>query len=94
MDTSEYARFQRPDHRLTGDSRSQDRWHRDGIDLAHAIVDDHARLACAQIHVDEYQGRQTHPRLGAPGGMLLRHRDGRNLRHARQVGRQRPSGDA
>jgi hypothetical protein len=35
-----------------------------------------------------YPGRQTHPGLGAPGGMLLRHRDGRNLRHARQVDRR------
>ena len=32
MDTSEYARFQRPGHRVTGDRTSQDRRHRDGID--------------------------------------------------------------
>jgi transposase InsO family protein len=53
MDTSEYARFQRPGHRLTGDRRSQDRRHRDGVDFVHAIVDDHSRLAYAEIHADE-----------------------------------------
>jgi transposase InsO family protein len=53
MDTSEYARFQRPGHRLTGDRRSQDRHHRDGVDIVHAIVDDHSRLAYAEIHSDE-----------------------------------------
>ena len=50
MDTSEYARFQRPGHRVTGDRRSQDRQHRDGVDVVHAIVDDHSRLAYAEIH--------------------------------------------
>ena len=53
MDTSEYARFQRPGHRVTGDRRSQDRLHRDGVDFVHAIVDDHSRLAYAEIHDDE-----------------------------------------
>jgi transposase InsO family protein len=53
MDTSEYARFQRPGHRVTGDRRSQDRQHRDGIDIVHAIVDDHSRLAYAEIHDDQ-----------------------------------------
>ena len=53
MDTSEYARFQRPGHRVTGDRRSQDRVHRDGVDFVHAIVDDHSRLAYAEIHDDE-----------------------------------------
>ena len=52
MDTSEYARFQ-PGHRVTGDRRSQDRHHRDGVDIVHAIVDDHSRLAYAEIHSDE-----------------------------------------
>ena len=37
MDTSDYARFQRPGHRL---------------DVVHAIVDDHSRLAYAEIHND------------------------------------------
>jgi transposase InsO family protein len=53
MDTSEYARFQRPGHRVTGDRSSQDRRHRDGVDFVHAIVDDHSRLAYAEIHSDE-----------------------------------------
>src|SRR6476661_6087946 len=45
MDTSEYARFERPGHRVTGDRRSQDREHRDGVD--------HSRLAYAEIHADQ-----------------------------------------
>jgi transposase InsO family protein len=53
MDTSEYVRFQRPGHRVTGDRSSQDRRHRDGVDIVHAIVDDHSRLAYAEIHDDE-----------------------------------------
>jgi transposase InsO family protein len=53
MDTSAYARFQRPGHRLTGDRTSQDRQHRDGVDIVHAIIDDHSRLAYAEIHSDE-----------------------------------------
>jgi transposase InsO family protein len=53
MDTSEYARFRRPGHRVTGDRSSQDRQHRDGIDIVHAIVDDHSRLAYAEIHDDQ-----------------------------------------
>jgi transposase InsO family protein len=53
MDTSEYVRFQRPGHRVTGDRSSQDRRHRDGIDFVHAIVDDHSRLAYAEIHPDQ-----------------------------------------
>jgi transposase InsO family protein len=53
MDTSEYARFQRPGHRVTGDRRSQDRQHIDGVDVVHAIVDDHSRLAYAEIHDDQ-----------------------------------------
>jgi transposase InsO family protein len=52
MDTSEYVRFQRPGHRVTGDRSSQDRQHRDGLDIVHAIVDDHSRLAYAEIHND------------------------------------------
>jgi hypothetical protein len=53
MDVSEYARFQRPGHRLTGDRSSQDRQRRDGVDYVHAIVDDHSRLAYAEIHPDQ-----------------------------------------
>ena len=53
MDTSEYVRFQRPGHRVTGDRSSQDRQHRDGVDVVHAIVDDHSRLAYVELHDDE-----------------------------------------
>ncbi len=53
MDTSEYVRFQQPGHRVTGDRSSQDRQHRDGVDYVHAIVDDHSRLAYAEIHPDQ-----------------------------------------
>jgi transposase InsO family protein len=53
MDVSEYARFQQPGHRVTGDRSSQDRRHRDGVDYVHAIVDDHSRLAYAEIHPDQ-----------------------------------------
>jgi transposase InsO family protein len=53
MDVSEYARFERPGHRVTGDRSSQDRRHLDGVDYVHAIVDDHSRLAYAEIHPDQ-----------------------------------------
>jgi len=53
MDTSEYVRFQRPGHRVTGDRSTQDRQHRDGVDIVHAIIDDHSRLAYAEIHPDQ-----------------------------------------
>jgi transposase InsO family protein len=53
MDTSEYARFSRPGHRVTGDRSSQDRQRREGVDIVHAVVDDHTRLAYAEIHSDE-----------------------------------------
>jgi transposase InsO family protein len=53
MDVSEYARFERPGHRVTGDRTSQDRRHRDGVDYVHAIIDDHSRLAYAEIHPDQ-----------------------------------------
>ncbi len=53
MDTSEYVRFQRPGHRLTGDRSSQDRRRHDGVDIVHAIVDDYSRLAYAEIHSDQ-----------------------------------------
>jgi transposase len=50
MDTSRYARFVRPGHRVTGDRSQRSRnWMRAetrvGYDYAHAIVDDHSRLA-------------------------------------------------
>jgi transposase InsO family protein len=57
MDTSRYARFLRPGHRVTGD-RSQARRGRSvetrvGYDYAHAIVDDHSRLGFVELHDDE-----------------------------------------
>jgi transposase InsO family protein len=58
MDVSRYARFARPGHRVTGD-RSQPgrRWMRPqtrvGYDFAHAIVDDHSRLAYVELHPNE-----------------------------------------
>src|SRR5437867_2660802 len=58
MDVSRYARFERPGHAVTGD-RSP-RWHTSthsqrlvGYDFAHAIVDDHTRLAYVELHRDE-----------------------------------------
>jgi transposase InsO family protein len=58
MDTSRYARFLRPGHRVTGDrsQRSRNWTHpqtRVGYDFAHAIVDDHSRLAYVELHPDE-----------------------------------------
>jgi transposase InsO family protein len=58
MDTSRYARFLRPGHRVTGDRSQQSRrWMspetRVGYDYAHAIVDDHSRLAYVELHDDE-----------------------------------------
>ena len=61
MDTSRYARFLRPGHRVTGD-RSQPGRHwmrpetRVGYDFAHAIVDDHSRLAYVELHHDDLRG--------------------------------------
>jgi transposase InsO family protein len=58
MDTSRYARFLRPGHAVTGErsQRSRD-WMRPqtrvGYDYAHAIVDDHSRLAYVELHPDE-----------------------------------------
>jgi transposase InsO family protein len=58
MDTSRYARFLRPGHRVTGDRSQRSRnWMRSetrvGYDHAHAIVDDHSRLAYVELHTDE-----------------------------------------
>src|SRR6266480_5395698 len=58
MDTSRYARFTRPGHRVTGDRSQQSRrWMRPetrvGYEYAHAIVDDHSRLAFVELHPDE-----------------------------------------
>src|SRR4249919_362259 len=58
MDTSRYARFRRPGHRVTGDRSQRSRnWMRPetrvGYDYAHAIVDDHSRLAYVELQADE-----------------------------------------
>jgi transposase InsO family protein len=55
LDVSRYARFLRPGHRVTGDrSRSAAEVERRvGYDFVHAVVDDHSRLAYAEIHADE-----------------------------------------
>jgi transposase InsO family protein len=58
MDTARYARFERPGHRATGDRSQRNRnWMADGTrvgyDFAHAIVDDHSRLAYVELHTDE-----------------------------------------
>jgi Integrase core domain len=58
MDVSRYARFRRPGHRVTGDRSQRSRhWMRPeirvGYDYAHAIVDDHSRLAYVELHDDE-----------------------------------------
>jgi len=57
-DTSRYARFLRPGHRVTGDRSQRSRnWMRPetrvGYDYAHALVDDHSRLAFVELHDDE-----------------------------------------
>ncbi len=58
MDVAHYPRFLRPGHAVTGD-RSQDsrkwmaRGTRVGCDYAHAIVDDHTRLAYVELLEDE-----------------------------------------
>jgi transposase len=58
MDTARYARFLRPGHAVTGDRSQRSRnWMapqtRVGYDFAHAIVDDHSRLAYVELHEDE-----------------------------------------
>ena len=57
MDTSRYARFLRPGHRVTGDRsqalRGRRAQTRVGYDYAHSIVDDHSRLAYVELHPDE-----------------------------------------
>jgi transposase InsO family protein len=58
MDTACYARFKRPGHAVTGDCSQRSRnWMslgmRVGYDYAHAIVDDHSRLAYVELLADE-----------------------------------------
>jgi transposase InsO family protein len=58
MDVARYARFKRPGHAVTGDrSQRQRQWMRPetrvGYDHAHALVDDHSRLAYTELLPDE-----------------------------------------
>jgi transposase InsO family protein len=57
MHVSRYARFLRPGHRVTGDRSQRLRGRsvesRVGYDFAHAIVDDHSRLAYVELHEEE-----------------------------------------
>jgi transposase InsO family protein len=58
MDVARYARFERPGHAVTGDRSQRSRqWMapqtRVGCDYAHAIVDDHSRLAYVELLDDE-----------------------------------------
>jgi transposase InsO family protein len=55
MDVSRYARFLRPGHAVTGDRHRSGQEKRDavGYDFAHAIVDDHSRLAYVELHDNE-----------------------------------------
>jgi transposase InsO family protein len=58
MDVSRYARFEQPGHAVTGDrSHRGGGWMRAetrvGYDYAHAVVDDHTRLAYVELHDDE-----------------------------------------
>ena len=51
MDTKRYARFDRPGHAVTGDRTVKSPGV--GYQFAHAIVDDHSRLAYVELHDDE-----------------------------------------
>jgi len=55
MDTARYARFERPGHRVTGDrsTTTARMLEHVGYDFAHAVVDDHSRLAYVELHADE-----------------------------------------
>jgi hypothetical protein len=58
MDVARYWRFERPGHAVTGDRSQRSRnWMapetRVGADFAHAIVDDHSRLAYVELHDNE-----------------------------------------
>ena len=64
LDISRYARFLRPGHRLTGDRSQRSRnWMRPetrvGYDHVHAVVDDHSRLAYAEILPDQRAATAT-----------------------------------
>lgn len=55
VDTKRYARFSRPGHAATGNRFTSGAEMRQGVgyEFAHSIVDDHSRLAYAELHADE-----------------------------------------
>jgi transposase InsO family protein len=57
MDSTSYARFERPGHALGGDRSRGKGWMRPetrvGYDYAHAVVDDNSRLAYGELLPDE-----------------------------------------
>ena len=55
MDTKRYARFTRPGHAVTGERTASGAEKREqvGHEYAHAIIDDHTRLAYSELHPDE-----------------------------------------
>jgi transposase InsO family protein len=57
MDTKRYARFDRPGHAVTADRTVNSRGA--GYAYAHAIIDDHSRLAYVELHDDERAGTVT-----------------------------------
>jgi transposase InsO family protein len=59
MDVKRYPRFRRPGHALTGDRRTTAREKGLGFDFAHAIVDDHSRLAYCELLADEHAATVT-----------------------------------
>jgi transposase InsO family protein len=61
VDVTLYGRFERPGHAVTGDRRrtAAEKRARVGYDYAHAIVDDHSRLAYAELLADERAGTVT-----------------------------------
>lgn len=52
LDIKQLGRFTRPGHRVTGD-RQQGRSKGAGWDYVHVAIDDHSRVACAEIRPDE-----------------------------------------
>jgi transposase InsO family protein len=58
IDVKTYPRFDTPGHALTGDRSRPGRMKRKhlGQDYAHAVVDDHSRLAFAELYPDERSG--------------------------------------
>jgi transposase InsO family protein len=51
MDVKRLARFDQPGHRVTKDRRNRSR--RVGWDYVHVVIDDHSRLAYAEVHPRE-----------------------------------------